>query len=152
MKVLRLEPAHVDAIVAMGGQLTAESPVMREYPFDVNRTREYVEQAADPENPYQAGWVIDTGDELAGFMLGQASEHNFMDVCTVWDGALYIKPSFRGKTGRAVVSLVLNYTRWGKQFGGPIFVGDTVGVDGDIMRRLYTRLGFETIGTFMRYR
>lgn len=140
----------INMLVAMGGQMHAES-YFKETEYSPEKCRELGEQLVD--NPYLYGIVSEKDGEITGFFLGFIQEHYFSLGLMSSDLLLYVKPEYR--SGMAGVRLIKAYIEWARSAGVEpknIQLGQTAGIDPEVVDKLYKKLGFDSCGTIYKLR
>jgi GNAT superfamily N-acetyltransferase len=148
--IREMTEADVDTLVAIGGQMHAESAYSKcEYSPDKCKAI----GAEILDNPYIVGLVSEIGGEIVGFYLGVIQEQYFSNVLTSSDLLLYVKPEHRN--GMSGLRLIKAYTKWAQEMGVSdehIQLAQTADIAPEAVDRLYRKLGFSPCGTIYKLR
>jgi GNAT superfamily N-acetyltransferase len=133
----------VPRILALCAEMSVESPAWSRFVHSPERIAEAVSSLIQSEDGFV--WVAERGELVGGFMLGTASQHWACDVEVVSELMLYVHPSLRGTL--AAARLIAQFVGWAEARPSRpqlLSVGASTGINHDLTRRLYERLGFTT--------
>ena len=142
-EVRRATAADVEALVAMGRALHAESPRYREMRFDAEKVRRL---ARDMLGTLLGGntcvLVAETGGEIVGMCALVLSERWFGPDLFVTDLTVYVKPEPRGSS--AFVRMVRAMEAWARaQHALELDIGVSTDIGTDRTVCAYLRLGYK---------
>lgn len=102
-------------------------------------------------DPNYFGVLCEHDDETIGLMVCYVTEFYFGRDVIAQDMVLYIDKTRRGGVGG--LRMIERYVEWAVEKGAKeIQLGQTVGIDADLVDKLYTHAGFELIGQLYKRR
>ena len=100
-------------------------------------------------NPNFKCFVSENDKECTGMIMGYVSTYIFSNQKYASDLLLYIDPEKRG--GFSAVRLIKTFEKWAKSKGAKeMRLGSTVGVNKELIKRLYEKLKYEVTGHTFR--
>lgn len=139
-EIRRAGEADLDALVALGQAMHAESPRYRDHSFSPEKVRALaVTLMAQPERA--AVLVAEVDGEVVGVFTAFACARWFGDDVMVSDLAVYVVPEHRGSS--LFFRLVKAAERWAASVGArDLEIGVSTGVQQDVTVRAYQRMGY----------
>lgn len=134
---------YTDQVIAGCREMWRESIAHSKLPVDEAKLLQQLKNARTNVDLYFKLAVI--GSEVVGGLFGAVTTIYFSGERAARDLAWFVKPSAR--YSRAAIMLVADWEEWGKSRGATTFMlGQTTGVNPEITRRLYERLGYRVVG------
>jgi GNAT superfamily N-acetyltransferase len=140
--------------------IKSDIPLMTELGARMHLESEYSEFNYAPEKCFALGDEIVASDNMCGFVaevdgvvmgmfIGASWCHYFSDATLSSDLLLYVSPDCRG--GMTGLRLIKAYLAWAKsKHIDDIRLGETAGIDREVIAKLYNKLGFDNYGTIYR--
>mgnify|MGYP003643087418 CR=1 FL=1 len=137
-----------DGIVAMGRAMNLEAESYKHVVFDEERTRATLAPIIEAGTCVVArAWVGDDAPILAGFIAGYVVPHFFGQGSTSVELVVYVCPEWR-KT-RVAMRMIRYWEARSRTLGadGMFLAVSTGGPKAAAIGRLYTSMGFESVGS-----
>ena len=135
-------------IVTLAGAMHAEG-AFKHLQFDPGKVRLLIAQII--HNSSYFGIVCEHEDQIIGMMAGYASEFFFGSDLIATDMVLYVEQTRRG--GINALRMIERYVAWAIRKGCvEIQLGQTTGINPDIVDKLYTHAGFTMVGQIYKRR
>lgn len=145
--IRRATHADLDALVALGRGLHAESPSYGTEPFEPEAMRRWFEAQLTTNllEDARAVFVATRGGTITGVLCAALVPRWCNSRRVAAEVALYVMPEHRG--GRAFPRLVQAYRAWAKQQGATkAYMGVSTGIHPERTVHAYERLGFKLDG------
>jgi GNAT superfamily N-acetyltransferase len=138
-EIRRATAADVEALVAMGRALHAESPRYRDMPLDEGKLRRLADACIAIDDA--AVLVAVAAGEVVGMFVGSVQERWFGPDRYATDLTVYVKPAHRG--GSAFHRLAKAFEAWARERGvTEIDIGVSTDVHTDRTVCAYERMGY----------
>lgn len=146
MQILRATTAdEINEAIALAKVMHAEHPLYHHYSFDRDRLFALAEKALPVDSDFVL-WLAKDEKGLVGFFFGGVVPYFFSSQRYAFDFGLFVHPDTRG--GLAAWKLLDAFEAWAKDKKvDRVFLGVTVGVEGDPARRLYEKRGYTPSST-----
>jgi len=136
-------PQDIDAMVALGAVMHAESPRFRGHEYAPEKVRKLLESLIG--SPRGFAMVADHGGVIEGGMVGAATEHWGCNALVAFDVGLFVLPDRRG--GVAAARLAKEFREWCRRLNvAQATAGITTMVHPEMTAALYRAIGFKEIG------
>lgn len=141
-------PYDIPRLVALGGQMHAESPAFQGMRFDAGKLADTIGAAMG--SPMGFVRVAEREGLVIGGMVALAMPHYFSPDIVACDLALFVAPEHRG--GMAAARLLAAYRDWGRDLGAvKVQMGVMAGVESWMVEALCERLGARRAGVVMEF-
>ena len=138
----------MDAAIDLGQSMWQES-YYADLPFDRIKVGALGHTAID--NPSYFCQVASFNGQLNGFFLGYVTEYFFNFDTIAMDLAVFVKPDARGSS--AFFKLLFAFQKWAQDKGvREICLAHTTGVKTKQTKKLYSKLGYNTVGSVHKKR
>lgn len=149
--MVEVRPARtgdVEAILAMGAALHAESPHFRTRHYSEQKVRELILRLIEDDGDRFLCLVAEREGEPIGYIGGVLVEDWFGDDTYAADISFYVVPPCRG--GRAALQLVMAFERWARERGATrICPATSTQVRSESVLGFYAKLGYCAVGHAM---
>lgn len=144
MRVVPYDKRYEAQVLSMAREMHEESVSHRSIPMNEAKLVQQLESAQTlPARVYFKLCV--RGDEVLGVFFGVISTLYFSDELVAKDLAWFVTKTRRGTF--AAGALVADFEAWGRENGVSKFMlGQSTGVQIDVTKALYERLGYRVVG------
>lgn len=134
-----------DTMLKLAREMQAESELHRELPMNEEKLVQQCENSiARPSRVYLK--LCYRNEEALGVFFGLISTPYFSDALVAKDLAWFVPRSHRGSL--AAITLLLDFEQWAREQGvHHICLGQSTGVRMSETQALFTRLGYQTLGS-----
>lgn len=148
MIVREPQSTDIETMIALAKMMHDES-VYRDFDFDYKKVAAIGQQVLTDPNYF--GVVCEHEDEIIGLMVCYVTTYYFGNDLLAQDMILYVDPSRRGSVG--AMRMIVEYVEWAqKKHCKEALLGQTAGIDPDVVDKLYTHAGFNLIGQLYKRR
>ena len=134
--------ADIDALIALGAVMHAESPRFSRYGFMPERLRESLQWVIEGNGRI---WIAEQGGEVLGVFVAVVHKHYACDLLHVSDLALYVYPQHRG--GTTAIRMIRQFLAWAKEIGAEPTISLNTGIEPERTGQLMQALGAKQSGT-----
>lgn len=95
--------------------------------------------------------VVEDGDEIVGFFLGNIVEYFFSENLIAQDLVMVFKPEHREGIGEIIKEILEKFSAWAKtKHATELCVGVTSGIAGEGYEKLLKAVGFKQVGSIYK--
>jgi len=135
-------------MIGLAKMMHGES-VYRDFDFDYVKVEAIGHQVLF--DPSYFGVICEDKDKIIGLMICYVSAYYFGNDLLAQDMILYIDPSRRGGVGAS--RMIVEYVEWAQSKDcKEVLLGQTAGIDPEVVDKLYTHAGFKLIGQLYKRR
>lgn len=136
----------IPEIVALGGMMHDESQY-RVLEFAPEEVAAMCYKAIDDYS--MLAIVAEVDGKIVGMVGAYMTRYQYGYALVAQDHVVYVHPDHRGSL--AFYKMIVNYVTWARQKGAEmVFVAQTTGENQEKIEQLYTRIGFEKVGSLYR--
>jgi len=138
-----------DQINALG-RWFQENSLYRHSGWSDAKSLHWVVTGADPESSTFM-LVVEDGDEIVGFFLGNIVEYFFSENLIAQDLVMVFKPEHREGIGEIIKKILEKFSAWAKTKNATeLCVGVTSGIAGEGYEKLLKAVGFNRVGSIYK--
>lgn len=137
----------ISTMIALGEAMHAESRYAR-FPWDSEMVGALI--AALIESDDGLALVAEEDGQIIGGILAAIEKSFFGPARFACEYAVFVRPDARG--GMAAARLLSGYAQWARDRGAELVqAGITTGVKTELSARLYSAVGFQSVGQLFEY-